>query len=246
MKCPACDHVSEKALLKCSECGNAFDRNSLETLEHIRYLVEWLRGQEPNLSPDAYKGLIREASVLVKQTRHQLRLEEVIEPAPRVTEPVPSTLVHPVVDPLLRDLLLSRAALTYLNQWLKLAVISKGHKATLQKYFETRINRLESDLQGRPPPRKTFPELAVIEFVLKELPNCVDDKKFYAFQAGDVGRDLEKRRNKLEKREPQPSIVPPIFEEVTPIEKPKPPISIPPRSITAVLPSPALKGIPLE
>ncbi len=45
MKCPNCDHVSATALVKCGQCGEAFDRHTLEEFEHIQYLLKYLDGQ---------------------------------------------------------------------------------------------------------------------------------------------------------------------------------------------------------
>src|SRR5215211_8464734 len=43
MKCPNCDHVSDNsALVKCSHCGEAFERGLLEELGHLEYLQKWV------------------------------------------------------------------------------------------------------------------------------------------------------------------------------------------------------------
>jgi hypothetical protein len=42
MKCPNCDHVSDTVLLKCSACGETFERAALEQLGHLDYLLHWL------------------------------------------------------------------------------------------------------------------------------------------------------------------------------------------------------------
>ena len=43
MKCPNCDHVSDdSALVKCSHCGEAFERGLLEELGHLEYLQKWV------------------------------------------------------------------------------------------------------------------------------------------------------------------------------------------------------------
>lgn len=42
MKCPNCDHVSDNSMLvKCSHCGEAFERGLLEELGHLEYLQKW-------------------------------------------------------------------------------------------------------------------------------------------------------------------------------------------------------------
>ncbi|HLF74932.1 MAG TPA: hypothetical protein VI524_11330, partial [Anaerolineales bacterium] len=43
MKCPNCDHVSDQsALVKCSHCGESFERGLLEELGHLDYLQKWM------------------------------------------------------------------------------------------------------------------------------------------------------------------------------------------------------------
>jgi hypothetical protein len=43
MKCPSCDHVSDDStLVKCSHCGEAYERGLLEELGHLEYLQKWV------------------------------------------------------------------------------------------------------------------------------------------------------------------------------------------------------------
>jgi len=35
MKCPSCQHISDTALVKCSECGTVYDRAALEEFQHL-------------------------------------------------------------------------------------------------------------------------------------------------------------------------------------------------------------------
>ena len=43
MKCPNCQHTtSDAAILQCSQCGEAFERNLLEEYQHLEYLTKWL------------------------------------------------------------------------------------------------------------------------------------------------------------------------------------------------------------
>jgi hypothetical protein len=43
MKCPNCQHTTnDTAILQCSQCGEAFERNLLEEFQHLEYLKNWL------------------------------------------------------------------------------------------------------------------------------------------------------------------------------------------------------------
>lgn len=50
MECPNCHHeASATALVKCSHCGKAYERQLLEEYEHIGYLLEWLEKHQEEL-----------------------------------------------------------------------------------------------------------------------------------------------------------------------------------------------------
>ncbi len=54
MKCPNCDHVSDaSALVKCSHCGEAFERGLLEELGHLEYLQNWVDKYRADLGDKA-------------------------------------------------------------------------------------------------------------------------------------------------------------------------------------------------
>ena len=54
MRCPDCGHILDTGLVKCSSCGEVFDGESLETLHHLEYLVEWIDDQEDKLDRNSY------------------------------------------------------------------------------------------------------------------------------------------------------------------------------------------------
>jgi hypothetical protein len=54
MKCPNCDHVSDdSALVKCSHCGEAYERGLLEELGHLEYLQKWVDKYHADLGDKA-------------------------------------------------------------------------------------------------------------------------------------------------------------------------------------------------
>ena len=54
MKCPNCDHISDNsALVKCSHCGEAFERGLLEELGHLEYLQKWVDKYRADLGDKA-------------------------------------------------------------------------------------------------------------------------------------------------------------------------------------------------
>ena len=82
MKCPVCEHESGKALLKCAECANVFDRETLEEYEHLDYLLAWLRKQAESLEPAVGQQLKTEA-----QRRQKHVIQDSVGPGP-ITIPI--------------------------------------------------------------------------------------------------------------------------------------------------------------
>ena len=54
MKCPSCDHVSDDStLVKCSHCGETYERGPLEELGHLEYLQKWVDKYHADLGDTA-------------------------------------------------------------------------------------------------------------------------------------------------------------------------------------------------
>src|SRR5262245_9417866 len=93
MKCPNCAHVSDTALLKCSACGEAYDRAALETLQHLEYVVDWLNAQAGESAAEARQLLSASAVQQLEAARRALNLPA---PKPAVSPaPVPAQAVEP-------------------------------------------------------------------------------------------------------------------------------------------------------
>lgn len=72
MECPNCKHVSDdSSLLKCSECGDAFERGHLEELGHLEYMQQWI---EDNVLSDAYEVRVIKKKI---QERHEEFLKKI-------------------------------------------------------------------------------------------------------------------------------------------------------------------------
>src|SRR5262245_1381195 len=71
MKCPNCQHrTSNTALLQCSQCGEAFERNLLEEYEHLEYLSIWL-----SLRSEISLGQIKQLTNVVQQKQTVIRAQ---------------------------------------------------------------------------------------------------------------------------------------------------------------------------
>ena len=80
MKCPNCNHVSDKRLLKCSTCGEAYERDTLETFQHLEYLLVWLNERAHTLGPTTHVRLRDETLHQLDDARSALHLAPLPSP----------------------------------------------------------------------------------------------------------------------------------------------------------------------
>jgi hypothetical protein len=66
MVCPNCSHASAKSLYVCPSCGQSFDRATLETLDHLRFLSSWLTENAQQI------GFGRTAGAQTRPLRHPI------------------------------------------------------------------------------------------------------------------------------------------------------------------------------
>src|SRR5215216_3195565 len=103
MKCPNCDHVSDQdALVKCSHCGESFERGALEELGHLDYLQKWVDEHRSDIGD--FKTGIMQSRVgerqrkLLAEIRGPMAVPKA-EPIPVVKEESPAPAAKPVVPP---------------------------------------------------------------------------------------------------------------------------------------------------
>jgi len=94
MKCPHCQHkTSDKAILQCSHCGEAFERGPLEEYEHLKYLQSWLIDR-PEIGIDQRMALLEIASTRQEELLTKL-LPQVAPKAPVEKQPTPTVEIAP-------------------------------------------------------------------------------------------------------------------------------------------------------
>ncbi len=105
MECPNCKHeASPTALLKCSHCGKAYERQLLEEYEHIGYLFEWLEKHRSQLG-GAVSNLEDELANREAELEQLMHIEdtpvEAAKPAPvaPAVAPVPAPTPAPAAQP---------------------------------------------------------------------------------------------------------------------------------------------------
>ena len=153
MKCPNCKHVSDTVLLKCSACGEAYERTTLETLQHVEYLLAWLNERAETLGSEAHAQLRGEALSQLDTMRGALGLPPM---------PLPAEIAS--------HLALVEATLQQLQGWVEATQISSTSANALREHLVEWAGDLREDLAGWPVEVKLPSDLRVLDFALESLP----------------------------------------------------------------------------
>jgi hypothetical protein len=156
VKCPHCHHISETATLKCSACGEAYDRATLETFQHLEYLLAWLDEQAPTLGPQTRQRLRDQALAQLDAARAALGLPP--PPPPRA----PQEIAH--------ELALVQAAHEALKRWKGASALPPNSAHNLRQLFSGQIDDLETELAGRSVTIAPLHTPDVLDFALASLP----------------------------------------------------------------------------
>jgi len=197
MKCPNCNHTSTTALFKCSACGEAYDRASLETLEHLEYLLAWLddRQQAADLKPEAHEALRSQALKQLTAARAALGLPKAAPAVPAVAQaPAPQPAAPRPAEQVARALGLVETTLDKIPGWRDTGLISRASASRLTSHLRARVQALQVELAGRtvivPPPSK----MQMLEFALGSLAHWAKDGHI-------VERDVETFRGYLKNQQ---------------------------------------------
>lgn len=168
MKCPDCGHVSDTALVKCSSCGEVFDEESLETLHHLEYLVEWIDNQEDKLDRNSYSRLSDQATDQLNSLRKRM-LPALTPPA---QEPIPSAEIVALPGTqaeIARERALIEQLLDLTSSWAGWRTAELGPAGRFQKhleaYSEALLNALEKGTRIPNPPST----IDAINYALQKL-----------------------------------------------------------------------------
>ena len=94
MKCPLCDHVSDKALLQCSACDTVYDRELLERLQHLDYMRARLETADDGLSVAQLRAGVQ---ARWEEARRELGLTGTFQP--EATQDAAPPVATPVAEP---------------------------------------------------------------------------------------------------------------------------------------------------
>ena len=188
MKCPSCQHISDTALVKCSECGTVYDRAALEEFQHLEYLLRWLNAPERANDPQAevLDQLYAEALSQLNAVRAEMGLPPIALPVASPSLPVapPPTVVTPSLAPsppslpvaarspeeIARELSLVEALLKQVQDWGEASGLGLIATRDLHVELAARAEALKTELAGRSAPIEPPSDLEVIDFAIASLP----------------------------------------------------------------------------
>jgi hypothetical protein len=101
MKCPNCEHVSnDKVLVKCSNCGETFERGLMDELAHLEYLQNWLAKYESRIGASSLDFILKTALARKEELLKILKppVEE-IPAAPLPAQPAVVPISTPKPEP---------------------------------------------------------------------------------------------------------------------------------------------------
>jgi hypothetical protein len=232
MKCPNCKHESSAMLLRCSACGEAFDRKTLERLGHLEYLLAWLEERAEKLGSEAYTLMRSEASGEINATLEGLGLKppilapEVIAPEPLIKRP-PEEIAH--------ELGCLEAILDHIHEWGKSVSVSEDVVAGFRRYILRKAVSNKDQLQGQEVEVMPPTEIEVLNHALETLPSWVEDLQLDSAVVVSFTKYLKQRRAELL----MPEKAPP-----TPVAKLKPAVPVVPVGEAKVVESPVTEVPP--
>lgn len=216
MKCPHCNHLSNTALFKCSQCGESYDTATLEQFHSLQYLLAWLdeRERAAELKPEVYAMLRGTAFKQLEQLRAGLKLAPVaplaapaVAPLAPATPPIPSSpLLAP--EPIARALALVTATRQRISGWAAAADLSAVSASAVRNYLDRRIAELKTDLAGRTVTVGLTNDEQIIQFVV-ESSNLWVEKGIITTAEAKALRDHLLVPQSVPQPEPQAAPMPP-------------------------------------
>lgn len=189
MKCPHCNHESGKELVECSQCGAAFERDTVERLGHLEYLLSWLDLNQRILGREKHSRLRQDVVARAETLRRVLHPEEVRPP-----------------EEVAQEIHLVAGALTLTRHWGSLE-ISPSVPYSLIRVLKEQHRRLQEELGERPAEIQPPSELDVVVFALNSLAGWSREGDGLSLKRFEIY--LRQKREDLLRPAPEP-VPPPV------------------------------------
>ena len=245
MKCPNCNHVSGAALLKCSSCGEAYDRAALEHWQELEYLLVWLEEREraADLKGDVYDRLRGEAVRQLDAARAALRITPHALPQPAPAPPPPPTVIRQPEE-IARVLSLVLASLDRVPRWRDAGYIGSASAERLRQHLNTRAQSLRAELGAQTVKIESPTEEQVLIFALGSLEIWRREGHIVSSDVEPLRAYLAQQRAALKQPAPAPQPLPataPLAPKPTPVPAPQ---SLPATAPLRPRPAPAPQPLP--
>ncbi|UCG23800.1 MAG: hypothetical protein JSW55_16945 [Chloroflexota bacterium] len=192
MKCPVCEHETGESLLKCSECANVFDRETMEEYEHLNYLLAWLRDQTESLEPTVSLQLLAEAQRRKKRLVELLHIEEIVPSAEPVKAVPLSTLTEYA-----RELELLRATRKRFAEWRIKKVLSNDTCLSVFDHLRAESSRIEQKMGDSKVAVVPPSELDTLNFISAQLPSWLAKHVVSKQEIGEIRKCVDERKAAL-------------------------------------------------
>jgi hypothetical protein len=177
MKCPHCQHVSDKSQkLKCSQCGQQYERGHIEEFQNLEFLHNWIQDREVILGDQA-ESLLAEVESRQDEVRDLLGIR--LRPAEEVAW----------------ELALLEGLLPRLTAWCKAAHLSADTSVQLVGYLQQQSQLLRNELGNRSYALKEPRTLEIFDFALESIPAWEKGELLPSIVSSLLAKEIRKRRS---------------------------------------------------
>ncbi len=211
MKCPNCEHVSDTALLKCSSCGEMYDRATLEKFQHLEFLRAWLDDHVVELG-EAHARLRDDALAQLNVARAAMGLparsaEQILAP-----QTPPRAIAAPVSvgapAEIARELVFVENTLKAIDSWVQARLLNSYSAGHFRQHLNAQMQSLRAERAKYP---ETFPppaDFETLDYILDSLDAWVTNSLIPSAEAENLRARMRDRRATFAPRAPSPASQP--------------------------------------
>lgn len=176
MKCPHCQHATDKSqVIKCSHCGQSYERELFEEYQYLEYLHDWIQRQGDRLGQQT-KSLLAEVEARQGEVRQLLGIR-----------------LRPVEE-VAKELALVGGTLARAPDWCKAILMGSDTTERFIKYLQQRSHHLLAELGGRSITLEDPRLLEIFDFALDSIPTWLNEGFLTHYEATSLTGQLRRQR----------------------------------------------------
>ena len=176
MKCPHCQNTTDKSqVIKCTHCGQQYERGQFEEYQHLEYLHDWIQNQSGRLGDQA-KSLLAEVETRQAEARQLLGIQ-----------------LRPVEE-VAKELALVDGTLARAPDWCKAILMNSDATERFIKHFQQQSHHLQAELGDRSITLEDPRPLEVINFALDSFPTWLSEGFLTHHEATSLSGQLRGQR----------------------------------------------------